>query len=90
MRWDGAGIAAYQWSAIMIIIAMILALFFVFSKRTIAPALVIAWALWGIRASQGPRLALLEKLTTLGVVLILLAVGFAWINSYRLGRQNSR
>lgn len=90
MRWDGAGIAAYQWSAIMIIIAMILALFFVFSKRTIAPALVIAWALWGIRASQGPRLALLEKLTTLGVVLILLAVGFVWINSYRLGRQNSR
>jgi hypothetical protein len=90
IQWGGAGIAAYHWSAIMIVVAMLLALFFVFLKQVKAPALVIAWALWGIHASQGPRLALLDKLTTLGIVLILLSVGFTWINSYRLQQKNSR
>ncbi len=89
MKWDGAGLAPWNWSAIMIVVAMLLAIFFVLTKKVKAPAFVIAWALWGIHASQGPRVALLDKLTMLGIIVILITIGFIWINSYRLQQKNS-
>lgn len=46
--WDGFGISAVNWTVTMIIIAIILGIFMVMVRRTIAYGLVIIWGLYGI------------------------------------------
>ncbi len=48
ISWNGFGITPHAWLLIMLLIAILLALFMVFGKRNIAFGLVVAWGLYGI------------------------------------------
>lgn len=51
--WNGFGIDSIYWSAIMMLIAIALGLYFLFKYKIVGYSVVIAWALWGINAAQG-------------------------------------
>lgn len=53
LSWDGLGITPESYSLALILIAIALGGFFTLGRRDAAYGLVIAWALFGIQASQG-------------------------------------
>lgn len=53
LSWDGFGIPPADYSIALILTALALGAFFTLGRRDAAYGLVIAWALFGIHASQG-------------------------------------
>lgn len=53
LSWDGLGIPPATYSIALILVAIALGGFFTLGRRDAAYGLVIAWALFGIQASQG-------------------------------------
>ena len=52
IKWDGFGISPETWAAVIIAVALIVAILVVASRRDVAYALVIIWALVGIAVKQ--------------------------------------
>ncbi|MEM7115127.1 MAG: tryptophan-rich sensory protein [Chloroflexota bacterium] len=52
LGWSGFGIAAPVWSAIMMLVAVILAGLMLYKRRNLTYAAVLIWALFGIRAAN--------------------------------------
>jgi hypothetical protein len=50
--WDGFGINAETWAALVVIVALIITLLVVATRKDVAYALVIIWALVGIAVKQ--------------------------------------
>ena len=67
MNTDGFGLKETYWSALMVLIAIMLGWYLIYRFKLIAFSLVIAWALWGIYNAQGPAAPLLANLTALGI-----------------------
>lgn len=76
-HWNGLAIVPIYWSALMIIIAVILAWYLLYRFKTIAFSLVIAWALWGIYKGQGPKAQILATLTTVCIGFLISAALFS-------------
>ncbi len=51
LGWDGFGISGPVWSAIMMVVAVLVAGLLLFQRRSLAYAGVLIWALFGIRAA---------------------------------------
>ena len=66
-KWNGFGMTPVYWSAAMILIAIVLAVFMLLKFKAVPFALVVAWALWGIYNAQGPAAPILAKLTKSGI-----------------------
>jgi hypothetical protein len=66
-KWTALSIAPVYWSAAMILIAIILAVWMLLKFKAVPFALVVAWALWGIYHAQGPAAPILAKLTKVGI-----------------------
>jgi len=66
-KWTAFSIAPVYWSAAMILIAIILAVWMLLKFKAVPFALVVAWALWGIYNAQGPAAPILAKLTKHGI-----------------------
>lgn len=66
-HWNGFGLKETYWSALMVLIAIMLGWYLIYRFKLIAFSLVIAWALWGIYNAQGPAAPLLANLTALGI-----------------------
>ena len=66
-KWNGFGMPPVYWSALMILIAILLAVLMLKKFKAIPFALVVAWALWGIYNAQGPTAPILAKLTKVGI-----------------------
>lgn len=73
LKWNGFGLDPIYWSVLMIVIAIVFGLFFITKYKTIAYPLVIAWALWGIKAAQGAQVEIINQITLIGF-LVLIAV----------------
>jgi hypothetical protein len=54
----------------MISIAIILGIYFIVFFKNIAHPLVLVWALWGIKAAQGPKSQLINQLTVIGILVL--------------------
>jgi hypothetical protein len=80
-KWTALSIAPVYWSAAMILIAIILAVFMLIKFKVIAFALVVAWALWGIYNAQGPAAPLLASITAGGIGVLITASLFTLINN---------
>ena len=52
LNWNGFGIGAEVWSALVIVVALIITLLVVTTRKDVAYALVIIWALVGIAIKQ--------------------------------------
>jgi hypothetical protein len=66
-KWNGFGMTPVYWSAAMILIAIVLAVFMLLKFKAVPFALVVAWALWGIYNAQGSAAPILAKLTKSGI-----------------------
>ena len=86
--WQGGPLQPDIWSAIMITIAIVLALFILLRFRVAGFTLTVAWALWGIRASQGPGSELLLRISTAGVITLLVVVVIERIVTYFFSSNN--
>lgn len=79
LGWDGFGVAGPVWSAIMMLVAVVVAGLFLYNRRNLAYAGVLIWALFGIRAAY-PDEAIIA--TTALVAATLIAI-FALIGYLR-------
>jgi len=75
ISWNGFGIEAMYWSGLMIFIAVVLGLLFLFKYSAISFTMVIAWALWGIKARQGKE-ELINGTSTVGLIILLGSIVF--------------
>jgi hypothetical protein len=69
-QWNGFGMPPVYWSALMILIAILLAVLMLKKFKAIPFALVVAWALWGIYNAQGPAAPILAKFTSIGIKIL--------------------
>lgn len=70
LKWNGFGIDPIYWTLTLISIAILLSVYFIIQFKNIAYPLVVVWALWGIKAAQGPKSELINQITVLGILLI--------------------
>lgn len=70
MSWNGFGIDVIYWSSLMVLIAIALGLLFLYKYGAISYAMVIAWALWGIKASQG-KVEIINVCSSAGILILL-------------------
>ena len=70
LKWNGFGIDPIYWTILMIAIAIALGIYFIFYFKNIAHPLVLVWALWGIKAAQGPKSELINQLTVVGILVL--------------------
>jgi hypothetical protein len=78
-KWTALSIAPVYWSAAMILIAIILAVFMLLKFKAVPFALVVAWALWGIKASQGSVYPLIQSITTVSVACLFVMIAITLI-----------
>ena len=78
--WNGFGIDSIYWSAIMMLIAIALGLYFLFKYKIVGYSVVIAWALWGINAAQGNQ-KLLYQVSFSGMLLLVVVSIFISIKN---------
>jgi hypothetical protein len=70
LKWNGFVIDPIYWTILMISIAIILGIYFIVFFKNIAHPLVLVWALWGIKAAQGPKSQLINQLTVIGILVL--------------------
>jgi hypothetical protein len=70
LKWSGFGIDPIYWTILMIFIAIVLGIYFIVYFKNIAHPLVLVWALWGIKAAQGPKSELINQLTVVGILVL--------------------
>jgi hypothetical protein len=73
-QWNGFGMPPVYWSAAMILIALLLAVLMLKKFKAIPFALVVAWALWGIKANQGSIYPLIQSITTLSIACLFVMI----------------
>lgn len=73
MGWEGGFLSPVSWAAIMMVVAVLLGLFLLFSHKDLAYPLVITWALYGIYFKQGDQ-PLLAGVSATGIGILLLAL----------------
>lgn len=69
-NWNGFGINPIYWTILMIAIAIVLGIYFIVQYKSIAYPLVLIWALWGIKAAQGPKNEWINQLTVIGILVL--------------------
>jgi benzodiazapine receptor len=72
-NWDGFGIGAETWATLIIIVALVITLLVLATRRDIAYGLVIVWALFGIAVNQSGNQSIVT-LTEASAIIILLAL----------------
>ena len=73
IKWNGFGIALNIWASLIIIIALLIALLVIITRKDIAYSLVIVWALIGIAVKQSENQNIV-MLTEASAIIILLAL----------------
>ncbi len=71
MKWDGFGISPETWATLIIIVAMVIALLVIATRKDVAYGLVIIWALVGISVMQSGNQSIV---TTAEIGAIILAI----------------
>ena len=86
-KWTALSIAPVYWSAAMILIAIILAVWMLLKFKAVPFALVVAWALWGIYHAQGPSAPILANLTAGGIGVLITLVLFTLFSMSRKNKM---
>jgi len=84
-KWDGFGISPETWATLIIIVALLISLLVLATRKDIAYGLVIVWALTGIAAGQSGNLNIVT-LAQASAVIVLIALA-ATILIPKLRRQ---
>jgi hypothetical protein len=78
-KWTALNIAPVYWSALMILIALLLAVWMLLKFKAVPFALVVTWALWGIKASQGSVYPLIQSITSVSVACLFVMIAITLI-----------
>jgi hypothetical protein len=78
-KWTALCIAPVYWSASMILIALLLAVWMLLKFKAVPFALVVTWALWGIKASQGSVYPLIQSITSVSVACLFIMIAITLI-----------
>jgi len=73
IKWDGFGISPETWAAVIIAVALLIAILVVASRKDVAYALVIIWALVGIAVKQSGNQTIV-MLTEVSAVIVTIAL----------------
>jgi benzodiazapine receptor len=78
VNWDGFGIASSIWASLVIIVALMVALLVIVTRKDIAYSLVIVWALIGVAVKQSGNqtVVLLTEASAIIILLTLSAIIF--------------
>jgi hypothetical protein len=83
ITWDGFGINPETWALLIILIALLLSLIIVVSRKDVAYGLVIIWAFIGISASQTANQNIVTFTQISAIVVLLGLIGTITINKLR-------
>lgn len=86
VKWDGFGIGQETWAALIIVIALLIALLVIATRKDVAYGLVVIWALLGISVKQSGNQNVVMA-TEIGAVVIVVAL-VASILVSRFRRRN--
>jgi hypothetical protein len=78
-QWNAFNVAPVYWSALMILIAIVLAALMLKKFKAVPFALVVTWALWGIKASQGSVYPLIQSITSVSVACLFVLIAITLI-----------
>jgi benzodiazapine receptor len=78
--WSDFGISPSSWAALVIVIALIITLIIIATRKDVAYSLVIIWALFGIMAKQSGTETVFWA-TTVSIIVILIALAVTIIAS---------
>jgi len=73
VNWNGFGISPEIWASLIVIVALLIALLVIASRKDIAYGLVIVWALIGIAVKQSGNQNIVT-LTEISAIIVLLAL----------------
>jgi benzodiazapine receptor len=73
VNWDGLGISAETWATLIIIVALIITVLVLATRKDIAYSLVIIWALVGIAVKQSENQNIVT-LTQASAIIVLIAL----------------
>ncbi len=77
LGWNGFGIDGQIWSAIMMMVAVVVAGVLLFNRRNLAYAGVLVWALFGIRSAYADVAVIANTaLVAAGLIVILALIGY--------------
>jgi hypothetical protein len=77
LKWDGFGIAPEIWMTIILAAVLVIAIFMNFTRRDVAYAAVLLWALAGISVKQaGVPAVIIPTWITFGLVAVTLVAAF--------------
>jgi hypothetical protein len=83
--WNGFGIAASTWAALVIAVALVITLIMIVTRRDVAYSLVIIWALYGIMSKQSGNSTVFWS-TGVSIIVIVIALAVLIITS-RMKKQ---
>jgi benzodiazapine receptor len=86
-KWTALSIAPVYWSAAMILIAIILAVYMLIQFKAVPFAIVVAWAFWGIYHAQGPAAPILANLTAGGIGVLITLILFTLFSMSRKNKM---
>jgi len=75
LNWDGFGLGAEAWAALVLIVALIITLLVITTRKDVAYALVIIWALVGIAVKQSSNqtILMLTEISAIIIAIVLVA-----------------
>ncbi len=81
--WDGLGISNVTWAVFVIIVALIITLAVVVTKKDIAYSLVIVWALVGIIVKQNGNQSIVVPAEISAVIIIIALVAAVLVSRFK-------
>jgi hypothetical protein len=82
-KWGVYGVSEVYWSVMMIGVAVLLALVMLKKYQIIEYALVVTWALWGIRAKQGPNYPFIQSIASVSIVYLLAMISITLVKWFK-------
>ncbi len=75
-NWDGFGISPETWAALIVIVALLITIFVIATRKDVAYGLVIIWALAGItvKQSENQNIVMITEISAIIVAVSLAAV----------------
>lgn len=75
LNWDGAGISAETWAILVVVVALVITVLMLMTRKDIAYSLVIIWALVGIAVKQSGNqtIVMFTEISAVIVAIMLIA-----------------
>jgi hypothetical protein len=90
INWNGFGIDSQIWATLVILVALLITLAVIATRRDVAYGLVIIWALAGIAVKQSGNQTIAILTEASAVIVFLALVTVVVLNKFRRRRQISQ